>query len=208
MTNIGTSTNKFKQLWRSKPTRLLLVVGLLAVVGIAVYSVWHAYYGGASTTDYASCARAKGSVFLDTYPGICVGKNGKRYTDTGTPSGTNHIDISEWGVRLTIPEHDGYYRINDDGTVYITTKRLEALVSQISGCKSGMHGITINRNLKIASFIEPACAVALDPKAGSEIGRIKQDLENSLAAPQQIPNSCTNEPELSASCAKANGVYQ
>ncbi|HXH26851.1 MAG TPA: hypothetical protein VNG90_03065 [Candidatus Acidoferrum sp.] len=116
------------------------------------------------------------------------------------------IDIKEWGVGLSVAAPGAYYVLNNDGTVYITTYSLEDLLRQIKGCTSGLHGLTIDSNLKEQRPNEPACAIQTSSFA-MQIEAIQQQLRSALAKPYQTTDVCSKEAELSAGCAKARSIY-
>jgi len=193
----------------------LLIFAIVIIITAIGQLIWDHHTSRIST--YSDCVDASSSHLLTSYPSICVTKDNTQYTNPTeknilppkqthkNSSSQSTIDIKEWGVRLSVAAPDTSYSIKDDGSIYITTAQLEKLLKQVKGCKSGLHGLTIGHDLKERRPIEPLC-----PTGGSaveqQISDIEQKLRNSLANPQTIPNICAHEAELSASCAKAQGV--
>jgi hypothetical protein len=131
-----------------------LLLLMLGVIGLAVV-VWAAWLRPSGLHSYADCAAA-GNPVQDSYPSVCVTEGGQRFVNpdehvSQLPSnGKRYMTIQQWQVRLplTAAISDGYYEFNDSqGNAYVTTKKLEAAVDSIKGCKSGLHGIYVERVL-------------------------------------------------------------
>lgn len=199
---------------------LLLVVA--AILGFTGWFVWHSVKNAdklnsqsvadsnppASSvnklSNYDECIKATGSRILETYPQICVTKDGKQFTQQSAPQ--KFLAIKEWGVKIPLSTNtaDAFYTTYSDQNnlkpvtmMHITTHKLESLALQFHGCKYGIddeylaHSQTqtaVNKSGNIAringynyyfgSVPEPLCATQIKP-SDSTLNQI-QDIQKSL----------------------------
>ncbi|HSX17593.1 MAG TPA: hypothetical protein VLH86_05855 [Patescibacteria group bacterium] len=206
---------------------VLIVIGVIGLVAV----LWIAWFKpldrDAGVNSYATCAAA-GNIIQDSYPSVCVARNGKRYSNPDEKiqkiPGANeqqmqpvpaeqHLIITEWRVQLPLTKGivDASYTISSEGVAYVSTPALKAAVAKIEGCKTGLHGLYIERlkpgdpqsygatwseqglqssgATKVGSYyyhekplIEPLCATQANTDAVAKIGAIQTELRASLKA--------------------------
>lgn len=138
-----------------------IVLGFLAVVGLGV-AVWFAWFSplkheSKSIGSYAACIAA-GNEVQQSYPSVCVTKEGKRFANpkekVQLPSGDMpqkvqpvHLTISEWNLQLPLTDQTSdlvyAYVATDSGErVSFTFKRLQ----DINICKTDV-GVSLTRTM-------------------------------------------------------------
>jgi hypothetical protein len=131
-----------------------VVLIILALIGLGVI-VWLAWFTPSqhrntndkkdgAITSYNGCVAA-GNPVQESYPGVCVTKDGKRFVNP--EHAIQRLTIKEWDVTALITGvSDAYYAFDrDEQTVFLSTKTLDATVEKMSGCTSGLHGLTYER---------------------------------------------------------------
>lgn len=127
------NTREKKELALSK----FLLIGLgLVGLGVVIWLAWaRPAYKAAKVNSFADC-KAAGYPIQESYPEVCVGSDGKQFTnpDQQAPTLPNEdqamfLNITEWGVRLklTNANQDGQYLVKADrpGTAYLSLTSLK-----------------------------------------------------------------------------------
>jgi hypothetical protein len=170
------------------------LTGVLVLALLVAVTSWHYADRRAAgkIVSFSQCHEASGSLIQESYPEVCVTRDGKRFPNPDQHvvlppdvSKESELYIQEWGVRLTIAAPGAYYTLNNNGTAYISTHDLENLRKQILGCSSGMHGITTNRDMKEARLIEPMCAVETSTVT-QKIAALQQSIRDALRSPTKL----------------------
>lgn len=141
---------------------LVTVVGVAVICTTALY-VWN-------TKKSADATYANASKVYDTI-------------DTTKSASLSRLQITEWGVTLRVAEPDAYYTMKADGTAYLTTKKLEQLTATVTGCRSGLHGITVDKTMTIVRDVELLCAVTISDTT-KQIDAIIGHLKDAVRAAQ------------------------
>ncbi len=204
------------------PVESLLVIVAVFIVAFTGWFVWHSVNNTKKTNDqtvsdssppqssgnrittYDECTKASGSKIQETYPQICVTKDGKHFTqDTSEGSKTSsYLIVKEWGVKIPLSTNtmDAYYEKDDNGMMYISTKKLHSLVQQVGGCHAGLDDVFLARSangndlniksnwhVKIGNYyyfrghtIEPLCATRTDENLAKQYQPIQSNLESEI----------------------------
>lgn len=184
---------------RLRKSEIALII--LAAVGLAIvfWFAWARPVRSPEINSYAACAKA-GNPVLDSYPSVCVTKGGRRFVNPSEKQ-TSVLEVKEWNIQvpLTSDISDAYYTYaSKEGTVYLTTHRLESLVAQVQGCKTGLHGITYQRSAKNSSgaiqigmyyysevhLIEPLCVTQDDEHVAPQIDTLTTELRRAFSQAQ------------------------
>jgi hypothetical protein len=109
----------------------VLVLVVLGLLGFTGWFVWHSKQAAdkslnsanktsqgkvqaSAVKDFEACKKAAGSMMQETYPEVCVTKDGKRFTDPS--QSLNYLVIKEWKVKIPLGANiiDAYYYISPD----------------------------------------------------------------------------------------------
>ncbi|HYH74821.1 MAG TPA: hypothetical protein VD735_02560 [Candidatus Saccharimonadales bacterium] len=126
-----------------------VVLLALAFIGVLVV-VWLAWLHPSNNkqqtaiNSFAACAKA-GNPVQESYPEVCVTKDGKRFTNTNQH--IQRITLREWDVDVLVSGvKDAYYTYDDTTrTVALSTKTLDAALDAINGCASGLREVKYER---------------------------------------------------------------
>lgn len=111
----------------------------------------------------------------------------KRLPDLPRPAST--LRIKEWSVELPLSSTvaDAYYTYDSSNDeVFISTKQLDALLSQIHGCTGGLHGLYFKKTTSPLHLAEqlhaaPLCAVPASSET-EQIGTIQTGIRAAAQA--------------------------
>ncbi len=131
-------------------SKLLLIVAAVIGVMVVVWLAWIRPLQHKPVVDSFETCKAAGYPIQLSYPEACMTPEGQRFVNTehDLPSQSGYLTIQEWGIKVPLEEPviNAYATYNkSDDTVYVTTPELETAVKKISGCSSGLHGVTYAR---------------------------------------------------------------
>ncbi len=127
----------------------LLVIVIAGIVGFTGWFVWHSQQStnkldtqtlsdskppqpsAKKVNSYEDCIKAAGSIMQETYPQVCVTKDGKHFTQPVAQAkhSINYLTLKEWGVKIPLSSNisDAEYRIGsvmDPLNIFFSTKVL------------------------------------------------------------------------------------
>jgi tryptophan-rich sensory protein len=94
--------------------------------------------------SYGQCVNSSGSTILETYPPICMMRDGQRFTGGGPQATESTLVISQWSLKIPLTSGiaDASYSYDaNQQQILLTTTRLSQLQKQLAGCPSGLHGL-------------------------------------------------------------------
>ena len=134
---------------------ILICVGVLGLAVLLWIAWFRPLHRNSAVNSYATCIAA-GNPVQESYPSVCVTKQGKRFDNPNErlqngggeslPQPVqSYLTIKEWKVRLPLTSDlkDAYYTLDTTGAVYLTTKELQSAQQKITGCTSGLHGLSL-----------------------------------------------------------------
>jgi hypothetical protein len=171
------------------PKNLFAVVSAVIILLACAIALWIVLQPKPIST-YDDCAKSKGSVIFDIYPAICMTKDKQQFTNPHDKPQQNQVGllhITQWHITLPLAAtiESAYYTYDkNDDEIYISTAQLDELRGHISGCTSGLHGLSFMKGAATLPLIEqrkiePACAVPATEET-AHIGEIQTSIRNAV----------------------------